>query len=73
MENTLTYNGEELKWEYKIVPCLECPIYPLRDEWKDDPDIRKDKCYTSRCTYSRALAKAVAEEFYSMLHSKTED
>lgn len=68
MENTLTYKGKELKWEYKTVPCLECPIYPLRDQWKDDPDIRKDKCYTSHCTYHRTVGKMVAEGVYAMMH-----
>lgn len=60
MENTITYKGEELKWDYKICPCLECPIYPLRKEWENEPDIRKDKCYTSHCTYYRQKSKEMA-------------
>ena len=66
MENTLTYKGKELKWEYEIVPCLECPIYPLQKEWENDPDIRNDKCYMSRCTYNRAVAKMVGEGIAAM-------
>ncbi len=73
MENTLIYKGKELKWDYKIVPCLECPIYPLRHEWENEPDIRKDKCYTSHCTYHRAVGKMVAEGVYVMQHSKEND
>ena len=72
MENTLTYKEKELKWEYKILPCLDCPIFPLRKEWENDPDIRHDKCYTSRCTYSKADAKMVAEAVYAMQHPEKE-
>ena len=68
MENILTYKGKELKWEYKIVPCLDCPIYPLRHEWEDNPDIRKDKCYTSRCSYHKENSRMVAEGVYAMIH-----
>lgn len=70
MENTITYEGKELKWEYKICPCLNCPLYPRKSEWEDEPDIRKDKCYTSRCTYNKAIGKMVAEGVYAMMHSQ---
>jgi len=73
MENRLTYKGKELKWEYQICPCLECPIYPLRHEWEDDPDIRKDKCHTSRCIYNKANAKMVAEGVYAMMHPENDE
>ena len=66
MENIITFNGKEKKWNYKIAPCLECPIYPMRKEWEDDPDVRNDKCYTSRCTYNRKLSKDIAAELYFM-------
>ena len=73
MENKIIYKGEELKWDYDIVPCLNCPIYPLRKEWEADPDIRKDKCYTSGCTYNKANAKMVAEGVYAMQHPEESD
>jgi len=72
MENTLTYKGEELKWDYKIIPCLECPIYPLRKDWENESDIRKDKCYTNHCTYNKANGKMVAEGVYAMMHPEEE-
>lgn len=70
MENKLTYKGKELKWGYKIVPCLECPIYPLRKEWEDHSDIRKDKCYTSRCTYNKIVAESLNIIIYSEENEK---
>jgi len=70
MENIVNFKGKEIKWDYKICPCLECPIYPLRKEWEDEPDIRKDKCYTSRCTYSRLKGKEVAEYVSFILSNK---
>lgn len=66
MENTIIFEGKEKKSNYKIVPCLECPIYPLKKEWEDDPDIRHNKCYTSKCTYDKKLGKEIAEELYFM-------
>ena len=70
MENTLTFEGKELKWDYKIVPCLECPIYPLRKDWEDDPDIRHDKCYTSHCSYDRKQSRAMAESIAFIMNKK---
>ena len=68
MENTIEYKGKTLTWDYKIVPCLECPIYPTIKDWEEeaDKDIRKDKCYTSRCKYNKALAGSIAWEIHDM-------
>jgi hypothetical protein len=68
MENTIIYEGKELKWEYKICACLDCPLYPRRKEWENEPDIRKNKCYTSRCTYDRTNGKIIAEGIYAIIH-----
>jgi len=68
MENTINFEGKELKWEYKICPCLECPIYPLQKQWENDPDIRHDKCYTSRCTYNKQNAASIAWGVYNMMN-----
>lgn len=70
MENTIVYKGKKLKWEYKICACLDCPLYLQRKEWEDEPDIRKDRCYTSRCTYNKANGKMVAEEIFTMRFPK---
>jgi translation initiation factor 2 beta subunit (eIF-2beta)/eIF-5 len=61
MENTINFEGKELKWEYTICPCLECPIYPLQKEWENETDIRKNKCWTSRCLYDKMKAKEMAD------------
>lgn len=62
MENTIEYNGKILKWDYNICPCLDCPIYPTKKEWEEEAykDVRKDKCYASRCTYNKELASSIA-------------
>lgn len=62
MENTIDYNGKILKWEYKICPCLDCPIYPTKKDWEEEAekDVRKDRCYTSICTYNKELAASIA-------------
>jgi hypothetical protein len=69
-QNIINFEGKELKWDYTIVPCLKCPIYPTRKEWEEEAkiDVRKDKCYTSRCTYNKANAKMVADGIYMMMH-----
>ena len=69
MENTLIYKGKELKWNYNICPCLECPLYPDITKWKDDPDKRNDKCYTSHCSYDKQQAKDVAAFVYDAMHN----
>jgi len=60
MENTIEHNGKTLNWDYDICPCRQCPIYPTKNEWEYEKDIRKDKCYTSRCTYQKELATNIA-------------
>lgn len=66
MENTINFKGKELKWDYEICACLNCPIYPTIKEWEKEAekDVRKDKCYTSRCTYNKENARQVAEWVY---------
>jgi len=68
--NTIEYKGKELKWEYDICPCLECPIYPHRSEWEDEKDIRKNKCYDSRCTYHKELSASMAWGLYEWRSEK---
>jgi len=68
MENTINFERKELKWEYTICPCLQCPIYPTKKKWEEEAekDVRKDKCYTSGCTYSKNLAASIAWEIHDM-------
>lgn len=70
MENSIIYDGKELKWEYKTCPCLECPIYPTRKEWEEEAkhDARKDKCYYAHCTYGRKLSHDIAQGLYVMMN-----
>ena len=63
-QNKIIFNGEEKTWNYKICPCLECPIYPNRKDWEDEKDIRKNKCWSSRCTYDKIKAKEVTDFIY---------
>ena len=62
MENKIEYNGKTLKWEYDICACLSCPLFPMIKEWENEKDKRKDKCYTSRCTYNSENARQIANE-----------
>ena len=64
MENTIKFEGNEKKWNYTICPCLECPIYPHIKEWENDPDIRNNKCWSSRCTYDKMKAKEMSDWIY---------
>lgn len=66
MENTINFEGKEIIWEYTTCPCLQCPIYPTKKEWEEEKDVRKDKCYTSRCTYSKNLAASIALEIHDL-------
>ena len=68
MENTINFEGKDIKWEYTICPCLQCPIYPTKKEWEEEAekDVRKDKCYTSRCIYSKKLAASIAWEIHDL-------
>jgi hypothetical protein len=68
MGNTINFEGKELKWEYTICPCLQCPIYPTKKDWEEEAekDVRKDKCYTSRCTYSKNLSALIAWGIHDM-------
>ena len=66
MENKIRFNNEEIKWNYRIVPCLECPIYPLKYQWKNDVDIRNDMCYTSGCTWYKLKSKEMSDALFFM-------
>ena len=68
-QNKISFNDKEIIWDYKIVPCFECPIYPLKKEFEDDPDKRNDKCWTSGCLYDREVSRMVANGIYVMMHS----
>ena len=67
-QNKITFEGKEIIWDYDIAPCLKCPIYPLKKEFEDDPDIRKNKCWTSGCLYDKENARMVANGIYVMMH-----
>ena len=73
MINTITYKGENLTWDYKIAACLDCPLYPHIKEWEDDPDIRKDKCYTSGCTYNKNNARAISEDIALIMNGNEDE
>lgn len=72
MENTINYNEKEIKWEYTICPCLQCPIYPTKREWEEEAerDVRKDRCYSSRCSYNKKLAASIAQGIYELRFNK---
>lgn len=71
MENTIIFEGKELKWKYNICPCLECPIYPTRNEWEEEArkDVRLDKCWTSRCAYDKKKAEEMANSIFFLMNN----
>jgi len=68
MENTIEHNSKILKWDYDICPCLDCPIYHTKNEWEEEAekDVRKDKCFSSMCTYYRQRSATLAWGIYEL-------
>ena len=62
MENQIEYNKQNLKWEYEICPCENCPIY------MKNKSCELKECETVRCKYNKQLARNIANDIFFMMH-----
>lgn len=63
--NTIIVEGNEISWDYKICPCLECELYLKNNKSPED-----NICRSVRCAYNSQLARDIANDIFFIMNNK---